>query len=231
MEAPLELILQDDRAEKITFRVKTIVNAGRTGRDPSAVKKHLDELRGAGINVSGEIPIYHPKLRDRITCGEEIEVLPGSRTSGEVEFVLLFQGPETYVTVGSDHTDREFEKTNIRVSKQLCLNVMAPVVWRYADVLDHWDEIIMRSWIHVEGERILYQEDVLEKLLRPEKLVEDVSSRIGNDLSGTILFGGTFPIIGGQLLFGSRFWMELLDEKLGRSIKHEYSVRPVGWCN
>jgi len=225
----LELTIQNDGAERLTFEVEKIINAGRTSRDPSDAQKHIDELRKAGVNVSQEIPIFYPKVRDRITTSDRIDVLPDSKTSGEVEYVLLFDGDNIYVTIGSDHTDRELEKYNIRMAKQVCLNVMSPKVWRYEDVKEHWDDLIMRAWVEKNGQRQLYQEGKLAKIMRSEELIEKIRSDVTEDLRGAVIYSGTLPVIGGELCYSPRFEMELVDEHAGRAIKHAYSVEPITW--
>ena len=230
MSEKFEFVIEGPTDEKIIFEVRKIINMGRTSRDPSDIMKHLEELKKAGIKVSPGIPSYNPKISDRITTDNKIEALPNSKTSGEVEYVLLFTSDSYfYITVGSDHTDRELEKYNVILSKQICLNVISPKVWRYEDVKDHWDDLIMRSWIKENGKRQLYQEGKLREMLRPEELVEKVRLRVSGNLAGAVVYSGTFPIIGGELCFSTYFEMELVDEHRGRSIKHIYNVEPITW--
>jgi hypothetical protein len=61
-----------------------MINAGRTGRDPEEVKRHVEELRRQGIVTPPEVPSFYPILPEAITTEGRIEVLPGSRSSGEV---------------------------------------------------------------------------------------------------------------------------------------------------
>jgi len=225
----LELIVDGDGTEKLTFEVRRMINAGFTGRDSSEVQKHIDELRKCGITTSQEIPSFYPMLPDRITTSERIKVLPDSKTSGEVEYVLLLDGDNIYVTVGSDHTDRELEKHSIPMSKQIYFNVIAPKVWRYEDVKGHWDDLILRAWVEENGQRQLYQEGKLGKIIRPEELIEKVQSRVTGDLRGIVIYSGTLPTIGGGLCFSSRFEMELIDEHVGRAIRYAYSAEPIAW--
>ena len=74
----------------LLFEVKKMVNLGRTSRNPEDIIKHLEELKAEGITVSADIPSYNPKIKDRITTENKIQSLPNSKTSGEVEYVLLF---------------------------------------------------------------------------------------------------------------------------------------------
>jgi len=223
----LELIIEGDGTEKLTFEVRKMINAGFTGRGPSEVQKHIDELRKHGVTTSQEIPLLYPILPDRITTSERIEVLPDSKTSGEVEYVLLLDGDNIYVTVGSDHTDRELENHSILMSKQLYFNVIAPKVWRYEDVKGYWDDLILRACVEENSQRQLYQEGKLEQLIRPEELIEKVRACVTEDLRGAVIYSGTLPTIGGGLCFSSRFEMELIDERVGRAIRHAYSAEPI----
>lgn len=230
MGKKLEFFIDGEPDEKIIFEVRKMINLGRTSRNPEDIIKHLEELKKAGIKVSPGIPSYNPKIRDRITTGNEIEVLTNSKTSGEVEYVLLFTSDSSfYVTVGSDQTDRELEKSNVVLSKQICLNVISPKIWRYKDVKDHWDDIIMRAWIKKDDKRQLYQEGKLGEMLRPEELIEKVRLRVSGDLTGAVVYGGTFPIIGGELSFSQYFEVELIDEHLKRQIQHAYNAIPIPW--
>jgi len=225
----LELIVDGDGPEKLTFEVRKMVNGGFTGRDLGEVQKHIDELRKCGVIASQEIPAFYPILPDRITTSERIKVLPDSKTSGEVEYVLLLDGDNIYVTVGSDHTDRELEKHSIPMSKQIYFNVIAPKVWRYEDVKGHWDDLILRAWVEENSQRQLYQEGKLGKIIRPEELIEKVRARVTGDLRGAVIYSGTLPTIGGGLCFSSRFEMELIDEHVGRAIRYAYSAEPIAW--
>jgi len=213
----LELIIEGDGTEKLTFEVRKMINAGFTGRGQDEVQKHIDELRKCGVSASQEIPAFYPMLPDRITTSERIEVLPDSKTSGEAESVLLLDDDNTYVAVGSDHTDRELEKHSIPMSKQIYFNVIAPKVWRYEDVKGHWDDLILRAWVEESGQRQLYQEARLEQLIRSEELIEKVQARVAGDLRGAVIYSGTLPTIGGGLCFSSHFEMELIDEHIWKS--------------
>ena len=225
----LELIIEGDGSTKLTFEVRKLVNAGRSGRDVASVRKHMDELRKTGITIPDEFPVFYPKTAERVTTADRIRVLPGSKTSGEVEFVLLLDNDNIYVTVGSDHTDRDLQKTNLVAAKQIYYNVLAPTVWRYEDVKEHWDDLILRSWAEEKGQRQLYQEGRLVELLRPEKLIQEVKSRATGDLNGLVIFSGTLPTIDGELCYGPRFEMELVDEHAGRAIRYAYTAEPITW--
>ena len=225
----LQLLIDDNGGKELVFEVKKMINLGRTGRNQEEVKKHFEELRRQGISTSPEVPSFYPVLSETITTESRIEVLPGSRSSGEAEYVLLHDGSAIYVGVGSDHTDREFEKTNILVSKQICPNVISKKVWRYEDVKTYWDDLILRSWTEKEGKRQLYQEAKLVKMLRPEELIEKVKARVHGDMKGMVIYSGTVSVIGGEFVVGDRFEVELLDENKKRSLSCAYSIEPITW--
>jgi len=206
----LKLIVESKEGEKgLEFEVLKLVNAGRSGRDAKAVKKHMEELRKSGINVGQEFPIFWPKTSDRVTTRNSFEVLPQTKSSGEVEFALLVDKGTIYVGVGSDHTDRGIQKTDLVAAKEIYYNVLAPKVWIYKEVKEYWDEIVMRSWVKEDGKKQLYQEGKLVEILKPEKILEEVKLRVGNNLDGLVIFSGTFPTLSGKLSYSSYFEVEL----------------------
>ena len=74
------------------------------------------------------------------------------------ELVLIRDAERLWVGVGSDHTDRKVETYCVTFSKQMCDKPMAPELWAFDDVRDHWDSLELRSWIAEGGEQRLYQQ-------------------------------------------------------------------------
>lgn len=214
---------------KLDFQVEKILNAGYTARDQSGVQKHIDELRKEGIPSPKSFPTFYPKITDRITTADKIEVLTDRTTSGEAEFVLLFDRDKIYVGVGSDHTDRKLEQHNILAAKQMCANVISAEVWCYQEVADHWDNLILRSWVEKEGQRQLYQEARLALIIKVEELIDRVRNLVVGDLSGMVFYAGTIPVLSGEICFSRRFEAELIDEQMGKSLSCAYSVEPISW--
>ncbi|MWR03259.1 DUF2848 domain-containing protein, partial [Escherichia coli] len=136
--------------------VNRLVIAGWTGRDPVARDKHIAELEALGIPRPATTPIYYEVTARRLTTSDAIEV-SGADSSGEVEFVLVKAGGRLLLGVGSDHTDRKVETYNITVSKQICDKPVAPELWLVDDVLAHWDQLVLRAYATIGGERVLYQ--------------------------------------------------------------------------
>ena len=95
-------------------------------------------------------------------------------------------------------------------------------MWSYADVEDHWDELVIRSWATIDGERVLYQDSPISVLRTPRDLIRKHAG--GNMLPpATLMFCGTPGAIGG-IRPSTRFEMEILDPVLKRSLTHGYDI-------
>jgi len=205
----------------LTLAIDQAVIAGWTGRDPAARDKHIAELEAIGIARPATTPIYYRVAARRITMADRIEV-SGGDSSGEVEFVLIGWQGRTFVGCGSDHTDRKVEAYSVTVSKQMCDKPIASELWELEDVIDHWDQMILRSWAMIDGARVLYQEGTLDGMLPVKDLIAGGFG--GKGLSdGCAMFGGTFAAKGG-IRPASRFEFELEDPVLKRTIRHAYDV-------
>ena len=216
-------LLQDGQARPKTLSVDRLVIAGWTGRDKAAVDKHIRELEAIGVKAPASTPVYYPVSASRLTFAETLQVT-GADSSGEVEFVVIADGDDLYLGVGSDHTDRTVETYDITVSKQMCDKPIAPELWALQEVLPHWDRLILRSWAVEKGDRALYQEGAVSNMLPPLDLLR------GSGLQGApgwaALYGGTLPAIGG-IRPADVFEFELEDPVLGRRIAHRYVTRPL----
>jgi 2-keto-4-pentenoate hydratase/2-oxohepta-3-ene-1,7-dioic acid hydratase in catechol pathway len=95
-------------------------------------------------------------------------------------------------------------------------------LWSYADVEGHWDQLMIRSWATIDGERVLYQESSVATLRTPRDLIR---KHTGTDTlpAGTLMFCGTPGAIGG-IRPATRFEMELNDPVLNRSLTHGYDI-------
>jgi hypothetical protein len=114
------------------------------------------------------------------------------------------------------------------VSKQLCQKAVAPELWRYQDVKDHWDRLVLRAHILEEGKRTIYQEGPLGDIRHPDDLISKYTGGATNLPSGTLMFGGTFSAIGG-VRPAPEFHMELEDPVRRRTIKHHYRIHTIPW--
>lgn len=223
--ATLTFTLQEragSRREAIA--IKTCVIAGWTGRDPAAVEKHIRELEALGVKRPASTPIFYRVSASRLTTDEEIEAT-GTRSSGEVEFVLVQAGGRLWVGVGSDHTDREVETYGVTVSKQMCDKPVAGLLWPFDEVAGHWDRLTLRSFAVEGGQRTLYQEGSVTTMLAPQDLIRRFAPS-GALAEGTAMFCGT-PATHGGIRFADRFEFELDDPALGRTIRHGYAIRTL----
>jgi hypothetical protein len=223
----------DGRSVPIRFPVRRVVNAGYVGRDREAVRAHIEELRHEGIPSPATVPVLFPLTADSVTTADEVEVLGGS-TSGEVEYVLLMSEGEVFVGVGSDHTDRALERQSMAKAKQICKDVMSGRVWRYRELEDRWDDLVLRSWVRSPetGEEVLYQEGRLGTIYSAEDLIELVRSRIRDrQCEGLVIFSGTVPLLDGRFVASDLFRGELHDPRTGRCLVCSYRPVPLRYLH
>jgi hypothetical protein len=207
--------------EHQALAIEAAIIAGWTGRDPAAVEKHINELKALGVREPASTPIFYRVAASRLTTGTEIEA-SGTDSGGEVEFVLLRQNGRLWVGVGSDHTDRTVEIYSVTVSKQMCEKPVAPQFWAYDEIVGHWDELLLRSYVFEDGARTVYQEGPVTAMLHPETLISRYTGGGGLNES-TLMFCGTLPV-NGSVRPTAHFAFEIEDPVLGRKIAHEYRV-------
>ncbi|MGQ9694624.1 MAG: DUF2848 domain-containing protein [Thermodesulfobacteriota bacterium] len=209
----------------LNFIVDHLICSGWVGKDRRALQEHIDELVKLGITGPSRIPIYMHLSTYLLTTDDEISVI-SDQSSGEIEYVLLWKGDEMWVTVGSDHTDRDVETKSIPASKQMYAKCLAKECWPWADIKDHWDSLMLRCWVFKDQEKILYQEAPLATILFPQEIIEKIP--YGKNLrgKGVVIFSGTIPTKSG-LIYGDAYAMEMEDPILKRSIKHKYDVRKL----
>jgi hypothetical protein len=210
----------------VAIAAKRIVIAGWAGRDSAEVEHHIRELEAIGVRRPSSVPCFYEVSPALLTTSDSIEVIGGC-SSGEVEVVLIQSKMDgLFVGIGSDHTDRKVESYDVAVSKQMCAKPLGRTLWRYADVLSHWDELIARSWrIDSDGRRVRYQEGALARLMHPEALIGRAFGSTSM-LPETALFCGTQPVLG-ALTPASAYELELHDPVLGRSLRHRYAVNAL----
>jgi hypothetical protein len=208
------------------FRPRQLVLAGWTGRDREAMERHLRDLEALGIKRPSSMPLYYRVAAGRLTQDTEVQVL-GPHTSGEVEPVLFSMRDGLWLGVGSDHTDRKLETYSVAASKQICPKVVAGSLWDCRELAEHWDQLILRSYIieGAGGDRVLYQEGTFAHILPPAELITGYAGWAGLPV-GTVMYCGTLPAKGG-IRPSSHFEMELEDPVLKRKLTHAYSVEAL----
>jgi len=203
--------------------IDRLVVAGWVGKNLVALQKHIDELAELGIEPPSRTPTYMNLSPATLTTEARIEVVGGS-SSGEVECVVITaRDGQRFLGVGSDHTDRDFEKYSIPASKQMCAKPIAKEAWLFNDIMDHLDALILRSWMIKDGQKSLYQEGPLSENRTLSELLHNIPENCISAGESSCLFCGTFAAIGG-LKYGERFEFELYDPVLERRITHGYDI-------
>ncbi|WP_459614174.1 DUF2848 domain-containing protein [Bordetella sp. 2513F-2] len=215
-------IESDGAPRTVEVDIRNLVVAGWAGRDRNAIEHHIEELAALGVPRPSSVPLYYRIAYNQLTQAEQVQAV-GSESSGEAEtFVFAIDG-ELYVSIASDHTDRKLETYSVALSKQLCVKPVATRAWRYADVADYWDELVLRAYIVENGEQVLYQEGTLASLRTPLDLIAGYTQGGSVLPEGTGMTCGTVAAIGG-IRPSTTFIMELHDPRRGRTLAHRYEV-------
>jgi hypothetical protein len=203
-------------------RVRELVIAGWTGRDVAALEKHIRELEAIGVKRPKTTPIFYRVAASLLTTDDAIEVL-GNHSSGEIECVAYSFDDGVWIGLGSDHTDRKTEAVGVSLSKQMCAKPVSRDIWRFEDVAPHWDALMLRSYVGLNGERRrLYQEGPVSAM-RPLPELFRLYGQEEQLPAGTAMFCGTLAVHG-EIASSEKFEMELDDPVLRRKITHSYRV-------
>jgi len=212
--------------EQLRLASPRLVVAGYTGRDVATVERHVAELAELGVPPPPEVPAFWALPNWLLAVaqdGVEIGVAAGS---GEAEPVLIkAANGALYVTIGSDHTDRELERSSIPLAKMVCPKLVAASVWPFDEVAAGWDGLWIRSYV---GEKETpYQADTLARIRPPLELLaraEEVGAHPGRAI---VLFLGTVPLLTAGFRYETHFTAVLEDPERGRQLRCPYRVDPV----
>lgn len=208
----------------LTVTPRLVVLGGYAARDPQERQRHIDELAEIGIVPPAQVPAFWAVGTDLVTTGDRIEV-QGGRTSGEIEFALLFIGGQVYVACASDQTDREFEVHSIPRSKQMCAKVLSRRVVALADVVDGWDDLELASEVRASGEPWRrYQQASISALMHPYDLVSAAFGEAAQVPDGTVLLSGTVSLVDGVTRYDEGFRGSLRVPSSGLALSVEYEV-------
>lgn len=213
-------IPSEQKTGAVEIDVDRLIIAGWTGRDAHAIEHHIGELEAIGVPRPSAVPLFYRVAANQLSQTDSVQVV-GNGTSGEVEPFLFFHAGEFFVSIASDHTDRPLESHSVALSKQICAKPVARTAWRLSEVLDHWDSLVLRSWIEEDGESRLYQEGTLAALRPASDLLARYGAGNPAPAEGFAMSCGTVGAIGG-IRSSASFRMELADPHLGRSISHSY---------
>ncbi len=202
--------------------ITSLVVAGWAGRNRHAIEHHIEELFAIGVPRPSSVPLYYRVAENQLTQAGRIQAV-GEQSSGEVETFVFQRNGELYVSVASDHTDRRLETYSVALSKQVCAKPVGVSAWRFADVAEHWDELVLRSFIQEGGERVLYQEGSLGTLRSPLDLIAGLTGGAETLPPGVGMMCGTVGAKSG-IRAAPSFAMELFDPRRRRTLYHSYHV-------
>jgi len=218
----MEFIYQGN---KLDIKINNLIIAGWAGRDPKNQQVHINELAALGVTPPVNTPTFYNVGKELLTHSSLIDVV-GCDATGEVEYFLLKFESQIYIGVASDLTDRKVEANSIVLSKQICPKPISKYLWKYSEVIEHWDDLILRSYCYLNKEKCLYQYSSVSALLHPESLLASAGYSLDSFDEGLLMLGGTVPVKG-NLQFSERMDLELIDPVLNRKICHMYGVRSL----
>ena len=229
MTVELELLVDGSRR---VVDPAVLVVVGYTGADRAAVVEHIDELAAAGVPPPPRVPMYWAMPANTLTQGSSIEV-PGPATSGEVELALVVDGTDVFLAAGSDHTCREAEAIDIRLSKLICPTPLSTDALPWSDVADRWADLELSSAVSARsgdsgrggGEPVMYQSATAGGNRPPHELLDRIPWA-GERPRSFVVLCGTVPVIGG-IRPADRFEGSIHDPASGRTLTVAYDVRPV----
>ena len=203
---------------------RQLVIAGWTGRDRAAIDHHIEELAAIGVPRPSSVPLYYRVAASLLTQSSQIEVLGGD-SSGEVEPVLVRAQGRWWLTVGSDHTDRDAERAGVALSKQLCAQPLASLAWAWDGVASRADAIALRSEIFEGGRWVRYQDGTLASIRPLTQLIAGLPAD-APVADGLVLFCGTLGALpdatGRGVRPAARMRLQLIDGD--RTLTHEYET-------
>ncbi|NIL77871.1 DUF2848 family protein [Rhodococcus sp. B10] len=204
--------------------VTRVLNAGFAGADQSSVLAHIDELAELGVPRPTSVPTLYNLAPISTSQADEVWV-HGDRTSGEAEWALIVDDSnDLLLTVASDHTDRQLETHRIDWGKQIAPDVLARAAWRLSDIDPASNSIRLRSWGSKGGsEDVLLQEGTLDQLLPPAYWIETLTDA-GLLVPGTVVLGGTLPMIDPEAQYADTWTVELEDRDKGRALRLSYAI-------
>ena len=202
---PVRLELRVVGGDALEFAPEALVIAGFTGRDRAAVEHHIVELEAMGVERPPETPAFYDVPLSLLTTEADITVT-GRETSGEVEPVLFRTPHGAFVGVGSDHTDRRLERTDIALSKRACPKVIGRDVVPYEEAVERWEEIALRCRL---ADGSVYQSGRAAELLPIPDLLTEIEARRGRLPDGLVLFLGTVPLQTDSFVFSERYELDL----------------------
>ena len=209
------------------FEPTAMVIAGWAARDRAAIDHHIEELAAIGVPRPSSVPLFYRVAAATLTQSDTIECV-GAGSSGEVEPVLVRAQGRWWLTVGSDHTDREAEAHGVALSKQLCAKPLARQAWDWSELAARADGLQLRSEVHEVGQWVAYQQGALERIRPLASLLDGLPDDVAVE-DGLVLFCGTLGALpdaqGRGVRPATQMRLQLSDPAGGRRIDHAYRCR------
>lgn len=207
--------------EELVVRPEKLIVAGYTAKDEEAVAEHIAELARIGVPPPATVPAFYDLDPALLTTDAVVEVAAPT-TSGEVEPVIIRQAGRYFLGVGSDHTDRELERTDIAVSKAACPKPVGEVVVPLGTDLSSvdWDSLTADSTV----DEWSYQKGSVATLRHPADLWSRMTEVVGEISGDLVLFCGTLALLGGKFVHGD-YWQLHLDVPGTTTLSHAYETK------
>lgn len=220
---PVKVEFKDWPSESIELQTDCCVAAGYTGRDQESVQAHIDELKKLGVATPYSTPALYWVSPARLTSHRQIVVV-GEKTSPEVEFFIgSDQTGNLFITVASDHTDRELEAVSVGKSKMVCDKILGDTFWSVEDIAPHWDKIQISSRVRIGNTWETYQTGTLQQVLPLSELL-DLIKKDSPCMSSPSLLSSTVPLLTGEPVFTSGCIIVMFDPVLNREIEKQYEI-------
>jgi|GEM_PF-1681787 len=225
MKLNLEIVsLESDQKRTVEFEPKLVICA-----EFSRWKQILGGDQKASFErTNGALPERSPHffpVSPYLLTNDARIVVQGKHTSGEVEYVALKFEDQVYITVGSDHCDRQTETFSLAKSKQLCPKIMAGQMILHREIRSYRDELKLSSFVASQGRRVPYQSAYVADLMRLGSLIRSCPLNI--DFNGAVMFSGTVPTIADIPAFSSHFYFQLELSRFDFTIAHDYAIEVV----
>lgn len=217
------------KINKKNINIKQVGIVGWAGRNRKIVQAHIDELSEIGVEPPSQVPLVYAITPSILTQETNVHFV-GEQHSGEAEVCLISDEEQAlWVSIASDHTDRQLETYDVAWSKQVCAKPIAHEAWAYDEVIHHWDELQLFSYIKENDSQpfTLYQKGQINSLLH----VNDVIAQLPKDLQynntlkpSTLILCGTLPVVGTINCQAKIYRMVLNDSILNREISLHYHL-------
>ena len=159
-----------------------------------------------------------PVSVERLSCGDTIEVL-GDETRGRGAVALIAASAGSLIGIGSDHSDGALAAAEPGRARQICAKPLARGVWRFAEIADHLDALVLRT-LSVDG---------AGRAQETECAVSSIAALPGDGAVPPATVILAHPGDYGDASLGPvSVTVTLEDRRLARRLVHRYAVRVLG---